>query len=235
MNTQWMVVFTSALLTITNHTLQRVPGGDNGSHSGGASPRLMCELDDNLDGGIANCDVFLDAGSGIGTSSAYFAHQYPNLRVVGIETAEDRIETAQQLFEIAGMSDRVEFVNGSFVNDIVWRDRVLRRGNERVCVWLNAENYDKVDGLLLAFEQLAESLMVRSGSLIISTKRLFMGRTRRIVKEGCPFSQRIITITLRKWDLSWKPAGEDLPIFVYKRKSDNEMGGRHNMVVAILM
>ena len=219
----WFIVFFTALITVTGHTLRRLAGGNNGSHGGGASPRLMCELDSKLDGAIANCEVFVDAGSGIGTSSAYFAQQYRNLKVVGIEMSADRIQTAQELFEIAGMKDRVEFVNGSFVDERVWGDHVLRRGNERVCVWLNAENYDTVDGLLLSFEELAKTLMVGPGSLIISTRRLFRGRTRRIIQEGCPFRERIITITLQKWDLSWKPPGEGLPIFVYTRMEDDEM------------
>ena len=81
-NAHWYNVFYSALTTFTNHTLRRVAGGDNGTHGGGASPRLMWELDNLLEDAISNCDVFVDAGSGIGTSSAYHAQQYPSLTTI---------------------------------------------------------------------------------------------------------------------------------------------------------
>ena len=228
-NAHWYNVFYSALTTFTNHTLRRVAGGDNGTHGGGASPRLMWELDNLLEDAISNCDVFVDAGSGIGTSSAYHAQQYPSLRVVGIELAEDRTETARELYENAGMGGRVQFVNGSFVDEGIWREHVLRNENERVCVWMNAENFVKVDRLMLTFEQLAERLMVQPGSLIISTEKLFQGKTRRSVQDGCLFVETRVAITLQEWDLSWKPPGGCLEIFVYTR-----VGG-DNINTAVLM
>ena len=75
---------------------------------------------------ISNCDVFVDAGSGIGTSSAYHARRYRRLRVVGIELAAERSQAARELFEAAGMRNRVEFVVGSFVNEGVWNNHVFR-------------------------------------------------------------------------------------------------------------
>eukprot|EP00956_Cyclotella_meneghiniana_P001012 scaffold1191_cov78-Cyclotella_meneghiniana.AAC.1 len=194
-----------------------VAGGDNGTHGGGASPRLMWELDNLLEDAISNCDVFVDAGSGIGTSSAYHAQQYPNLRVVGIELAADRTQTARELYEIGGMGGRVEFVNGSFVDEDIWNEHVLRSENDRVCVWMNAENFVKVDRLMLNFEQLAERLMVQPGSMMISTEKLFQGKTRRSLQDGCLFVETRVAITLQEWDLSWKPPGGCLDIFVYTR------------------
>eukprot|EP00956_Cyclotella_meneghiniana_P013324 scaffold19184_cov46-Cyclotella_meneghiniana.AAC.14 len=189
-NAHWYNVFVSAMTTITNHTLRRVVGGDNGTHGGGASPRLMWDLD--------NAD-----GSGIGTSSAYHAQQYPRLRVVGIELATDRTQTARELYENdAGMGNQVEFVNGSFVDEGIWRDHVLRNENERVCVWMNAENFVKVDRLMLDFEQLAERLMVQPGSLIVSAEKLFQVKRRRSPRDGCPFVETRMAITLQEWDLS---------------------------------
>eukprot|EP00956_Cyclotella_meneghiniana_P022032 scaffold40976_cov60-Cyclotella_meneghiniana.AAC.2 len=213
----WYNVITSALINLTNHTLQRVRGLGGESHGGAASPRLMWELDCMLDDAMLNCDVFVDAGCGIGTSSAYYARQYRQLRVIGIELAEERIQTARELFEAAGMINRVEFIVGSFIDDDIWSNHVLRSGDERVCVWLNAENYVKEDGLLLSFEQLAERLMVQPGSLIMSTVKLFQGTTRRTLRDGCPFVETRMAITLQEWDLSWKPPGDDLDIFVYMR------------------
>ena len=216
-NEHWYNVITSALINGTNHTLQRVRGLGGESHGGAASPRLMWELDCMLDDAMLNCDVFVDAGCGIGTSSAYYARQYRRLRVIGIELAAERIQTARELFEDAGMSNRVEFIVGNFIDEGIWSNHVLRSGDERVCVWLNAENYAKEDGLLLSFEQLAERLMVRPGSLIVSTEKLFQGTTRRTLRNGCPFVETRLAITLQEWDLSWRPPGGCLNIFVYTR------------------
>ena len=119
--------------------------------------------------------------------------------------------------EDAGMSNRVEFIVGNFIDEGIWSNHVLRSGDERVCVWLNAENYVKEDGLLLSFEQLAERLMVQPGSLIMSTVKLFQGTTRRALRDGCPFVETRMAITLKEWDLSWKPPGSNVEIFVYTR------------------
>ena len=84
------------------------------------------------------------------------------------------------------LRDHVQFVGGSFVNESIWSDHVLLEANERVCVWLNAENFFE-NGLLLQFERLAERLIVAQGSLIVSTERLFHGRTRNSTRDDCPF------------------------------------------------
>lgn len=216
----WFYVFQVPLISETNHTLRRVPGGDSASHGGGASPRLMREIDDLLQGHISNCDAFVDAGSGIGTALAYHAQKYIFMRIVGIECYRERIERARFLFGKAGMKDRVQFVEGSFVNERVWSDHVLLEANERVCVWLNAENFFE-NGLLLQFERLAERLIVAQGSLIVSTERLFHGRTRNSTRDGCPFELlRRMRITLQEGDLSWKAPRKILDVFVYRRMAD---------------
>ena len=60
----------------------------------------------------------------------------------------------------------------------------------------------KEDGLMLSFEQLAERLIVQPGSLIVSTEKLFQGTTRRTLRNGCPFVETRLAITLQEWDLS---------------------------------
>ena len=127
-----------------------------------------------------------------------------------------RVEAAWDILTGAGINtDRVSIVLGDFTDPTNWES--FRNGEKhKLCVWFNSINFE--ESAVLMFQEIAEGSMMEEGSVIVSNRRLFMGRTRRTT-QGDKFEEEEVTITVDDGDLSW--TRQDQKLYVYYRKSDD--------------
>ena len=64
------------------------------SHGGAVGPEFMMKVDAALQGRLGECDIFVDAGCGIGTALGYVAKEYRNMKIFGLELEESRVNAA---------------------------------------------------------------------------------------------------------------------------------------------
>lgn len=198
------------------HTLGAI-GSMWGSHGGAVSPGFMMKVDAALQGRLGDCEIFVDAGCGIGTALGYVAKQYRKMKILGLELEASRVEAAWDILTGAGINtDGVSIVLGDFTDPTNWESFLNGGEKHKLCVWFNSINFE--ESAVLMFQEIAEGSMTEEGSVIVSNRRLFMGRTRRTT-QGDKFDEEEVTITVDDGDLSWTK--QDQKLYVYYRKSDD--------------
>ena len=128
-----------------------------------------------------------------------------------------RVEAAWDILTGAGINtDRVSIKLGDFTDPTNWESFLNGGEKHKLCVWFNSINFE--ESAVLMFQEIAEGSMMEEGSVIVSNRRLFMGRTRRTT-QGDKFEEEEVTITVDDGDLSW--TRQDQKLYVYYRKSDD--------------
>lgn len=202
-------------IDLRQHTIGAA-NASSASHGGAVGPRLMFEIDKASGGKMGDCEIFVDAGSGIGSVLGYVAKQYHCMTIFGLELELERVRVAIDLLKMARVYDdrHISICTCDITDTQSWQP-IANMKNKKVCVWINSLNFE--GETIRQLEQVLSEIVKVEGGFIITNKRMFLGRTRQAVCGHGLFKEEVKKIELENGDLSWSDVGS-MKLFIYWRK-----------------
>ena len=216
-NDHWYKVLTRGVTGIEHrhHTIGAA-NASSASHGGAVGPRLMFEIDQASGGKMGDCEIFVDAGSGIGSVLGYVAKQYYGMTIFGLELEIVRVNAAIDLLKEARVYDdrRISISTCDITDTQSWQP-IANMNNKKVCVWINSLNFE--GETMCQLEQILSEIVKVEGGFVMTNKRMFLGRSRQAQCGHGLFKEEVKTIELVKGDLSWCDV-RSMKLFIYWRK-----------------
>ena len=122
-NDHWYKVLNQGVtgIELRQHTM-RAADASSASHGGAVGPHLMFEIDKASGGKMGDCDIFVDAGSGIGSVLGYVVKQYYRMPIFGLELEQVRVRTTIDLLKEARVyeDDRISIHTCNITDTQSW-------------------------------------------------------------------------------------------------------------------